>query len=154
MKLVSDSVRNGRPLPAEYAFGMLDQGGKVVLSGNRNPHLAWSDVPAGTESLVLLCIDGDAPVDAKHANRVDVSLSALEPRGDFFHWSLVDLPPSRRELPAGALANGVTPHGKPGPEVMLDDLALRQGLNDYTGRRSRGSRQPWRRRARTSRCNR
>lgn len=133
MKLVSDSVRNGRPLPAEYAFGMLDQGGKVVLSSNRNPHLAWTDVPAGTGSLVLLCIDGDAPVDATHANRADVSLSALEPRGDFFHWSLVDIPVSRRELPAGAFSNGVTSHGKPGPEVIVGDLALRQGLNDYTG---------------------
>ena len=133
MKLVSDNVRNGRPLPAEFALGVLDHDGKVVLSSNRNPHLAWTDVPAGTESLVLLCIDGDAPVDAANANRADVPVAAVEARGDFFHWSLVDLPPSRRELPAGALANGVTPHGKPGPEVMLDDLALRQGLNDYTG---------------------
>lgn len=133
MKLVSDSVRNGRPLPADFAFGALDRDGQVVLAANRNPHLAWSDAPSGTESLVLLCIDGDAPVDGAAANRSDVPVPAIAPRGDFFHWSLVDIPVSCRELPAGALSSGVTPHGKPGPEVVLGDLALRQGRNDYSG---------------------
>ena len=132
MKLVSDSVRNGRPLPAEYAFGMLDQGGKVVLSGNRNPHLAWSDVPAGAESLVLLCIDGDVPCDATDVNRAGVALPASMPRDDFFHWSLIDIPVGLHQIAEGALSDGVVARGKPGPESSLDGAAVRQGVNDYT----------------------
>jgi len=49
MKLSSDSFRDGGAIPADYAFGRLDADGQVVLSANRNPHLAWRDVPAGTE---------------------------------------------------------------------------------------------------------
>jgi len=142
MKLVSDSVRSGHPLPAEFAFCRLDHDGKVVLSANRNPHLAWTEVPVGAASLVLLCIDGDAPLAAGHINhvsrandasRADVVLPASAPRGDFFHWSLVDIPLSLRQLPAGALADGVTPRGKPEPDIVVGDRLLRQGLNDYTG---------------------
>ena len=73
MKLSSDSFRDGGVIPAACAFGMLDADGQVVLAANRNPHLAWRDVPAGTESLVLLCIDGDAPQDARDVNRAGCS---------------------------------------------------------------------------------
>ena len=50
MQLRSDSFDNRAPLPAEFALGAPDGFG-----GNRNPHLAWTDVPAGTRSLVLMC---------------------------------------------------------------------------------------------------
>ena len=133
MKLTSDSFRNGAALPPEFALGMLDAQGLLALAGNRNPHLAWSEVPAGAESLVLLCIDGDAPLDTSGFNRGDILLRAGMPRGDFFHWSLIDIPVGLRRIGAGALSDGVTPHGKPGPEVLLDGVPLRQGLNDYTG---------------------
>jgi Raf kinase inhibitor-like YbhB/YbcL family protein len=133
MKLSSESFRNGGGIPAENAFAALDADRQVALAGNRNPHLAWRDAPAGTESLVLLCIDGDAPQDAANVNRVDRSLTLAEPRGDFFHWSLIDIPLSMQSVAEGALSDGVTAHGKPGPGVVLDGVALRQGVNDYSG---------------------
>jgi Raf kinase inhibitor-like YbhB/YbcL family protein len=133
MKLSSDSFHDGDAIPADYAFATLDAGGQVGLSANRNPHLAWRDVPAGTESLVLLCIDGDAPQDVSNVNRADCTLAAGAPRGDFFHWSVIDMPAGLSSIAEGAMADGVTARGKPGPELVLDGVRLRQGINDYSG---------------------
>lgn len=133
MKLSSDSFRDGGVIPAENAFATLDADGQVTLSANRNPHLAWRDVPAGTESLALLCMDGDAPQDASDVNRAGHMLPASLPRGDFFHWSLIDIPVGLAALAAGALADGVAVRGKPGPDMLLDGTPLRQGVNDYSG---------------------
>ena len=52
MKIRSDSFEHGKPIPPEFAMGTRDGFG-----GNRNPHLAWDDVSAGTKSFALLCID-------------------------------------------------------------------------------------------------
>ena len=132
MKLSSESFRDGAAIPAACAFAAMNTAGEVVLSGNRNPHLTWSDVPAGTESLVLLCIDGDVPQDATDVNRTGVTLPASMPRDDFFHWALIDIPVGRQEIAEGAIADGVVVQGKSGPELILDGAILRQGLNDYT----------------------
>ena len=134
MKLSSESFRDGAAIPPACAFAAIAGvgAGQVALSANRNPHLSWSDVPAGTESLVLLCIDGDVPQDATDVNRAGVSLPASMPRDDFFHWSLIDIPVARHEIAEGALSDGVAARGKPGPEVALGGATLRQGVNDYT----------------------
>ncbi len=94
MKLWSETFRDGGLMPAEYAFAEIDPASRVRLAGNRNPHLAWDEVPNGTESLALFCIDPDAPQDASLANRDDQALPLTAPRGDFYHWSLLDLPPA------------------------------------------------------------
>jgi Raf kinase inhibitor-like YbhB/YbcL family protein len=101
MQLSSDSFRNHAAMPAAHA----------VAGGNRHPQLQWRDAPAGTASLALLCLAADRP------------------DGDFFHWSVVDIPPSLSSLAAGALPVAA--------EVALDDASvvpgpapLRQGLND------------------------
>jgi len=133
MKLSSDSFRDGGSIPAKCAFAELDIDLGFQHASNRNPHLAWHEVPAGTESLVLLCIDGDAPIDASLVNRADLTLPEHLPRGDFFHWSLVDIPLSMSAIAEGALSKGVTARGKPGPAVTLDGVPLRQGINDYHG---------------------
>ncbi|MFS2006583.1 YbhB/YbcL family Raf kinase inhibitor-like protein [Duganella sp. CT11-25] len=133
MKLSSDSFRDGGVIPAKCAFAEPDAGLGIRLAGNRNPQLSWREVPAGTESLVLLCMDGDAPVDASRANRIGCSLPQGLPRGDFFHWSLIDIPPAMHAIAEGALSAAVTAHGKPGPEATLDGVPLRQGINDYHG---------------------
>jgi Raf kinase inhibitor-like YbhB/YbcL family protein len=49
--------------------------------------LSWSDVPAGTGSLVLVVADPDAP------------------SGVFRHWAVFDIPPASRDLDAGYSAN-------------------------------------------------
>jgi hypothetical protein len=52
------------------------------------------------------------------------------PRVDFFHWVLVDLPPSLSEIIEGEFSSGFTPRGKAGPATLH---AARHGVNDYTG---------------------
>ena len=94
MKLASNSFKDGdylkqeHVLSADYGFGC---GG-----GNRSPHLAWTEVPAGTKSFAVTCFDPDAPTGS-----------------GFWHWVVVDVPPSVTELPldAGNPASGKLPAG-------------------------------------------
>lgn len=51
---------------------------------DRSPALTWSEVPAGTRELALICDDPDAP--------------RPEP---FVHWVLYGIPPETRGLPSG-----------------------------------------------------
>ena len=127
MKLWSETFRDGGLMPADYAFAEIDPASRVRLAGNRNPHLAWDDVPNGTESLALFCIDPDAPQDASLAHRDDQALPLTALRGDFYHWSLLDIPISMRVIAAGEFSSGITPRGK------AAGSGLRQGINDYTG---------------------
>ncbi|MGK5080616.1 YbhB/YbcL family Raf kinase inhibitor-like protein [Janthinobacterium sp. HLX7-2] len=135
MKLWSETFRDGGLIPAECAFAEIDPASRVRLAGNRNPHLAWDEVPNGTESLALFCIDPDAPQDASLVNRDDQVLPLAAPRGDFYHWSLLDVPPAMRAIDAGQFSSGVTPRGKSAATIPWLDgsgpFILRQGINDY-----------------------
>ena len=131
MKIWSHSFREGAAIPGDNAFAVPDAASHVRFAANRNPHLAWDDIPTGTASLVLLVIDGDAPTVGTDVNKEGRTLSVDLPRGDFYHWALIDIPPDMTTLPEGAYAQGVTPHGKPGPAIA--GSPMRQGLNDYTG---------------------
>lgn len=127
MRLWSVTIRDGGLIPAECAFAEIDPASRVRLAGNRNPHLAWDEVPNGTASLALFCFDPDAPQDASLANRDDQQLPLTAPRGDFYHWSLLDMPPAMRAIEAGQFSSGITPRGK-----AAGSGPLRQGMNDYT----------------------
>jgi Raf kinase inhibitor-like YbhB/YbcL family protein len=89
--LTSPVIGPGQVIPKKYTC----DGPDVSLP------LAWSDPPAGTQSLALLADDPDAPV------------------GDWVHWVLYDLPSRLRELPEGV------PHDKTLPD------ASKQGKNDF-----------------------
>ncbi len=132
MKLWSDSWVSGERMPARYAAGRLEGASGVGFSDNLNPHLAWSEAPAGTKSLALICHDFDVPSRGDDVNKPDREVPADLDRVDFFHWVMVDLPASLGELKEGEFSRGMTPHGKPGPAVAQVPGA-RQGLNDYTG---------------------
>ena len=84
MKIRSDSIEHGKPIPAEFALGARD--GNGGFGGNRNPQLAWTDVPAGVRSFALVCIDTDAPTDGALVANADVDIPLEHPRGDFVHW--------------------------------------------------------------------
>jgi Raf kinase inhibitor-like YbhB/YbcL family protein len=125
MRIHSDSFPAAGPIPSAYALGAPDGFG-----GNRNPALRWEEVPDGTRSFALLCIDTDAPTDAATVARSDQPIPVEQPRADFVHWTMVDIAPEVRGIAAGACSDGVTAHGKqqpPGPP------GARQGRNDYTG---------------------
>jgi Raf kinase inhibitor-like YbhB/YbcL family protein len=130
MKLTSSSWANGERIPSRYAAGRLASDGSVGFSENINPHLAWSDLPAKTQSLVLICHDFDVPSRGDDVNQPDREIPADLSRVDFFHWLLVDLPPTPSEIAEGEFSSGFTARGKPGPQALR---GARQGLNDYTG---------------------
>jgi Raf kinase inhibitor-like YbhB/YbcL family protein len=129
MKLWSDSWTNGDRIPPAYAAGKLAADGGVTFSDNVSPHLAWSGLPTGTKSLVLICHDFDVPSKGDDVNQPGREVPANLPRIDFFHWVMVDLPPSLTQLAEGEFSRGFTPRGKPGPATLH---GARHGLNDYT----------------------
>lgn len=129
MKLWSDSWANGERIPARFAAGKID-GASVGFSDNLNPHLAWSEVPAGTKSFALICHDFDVPSKGDDVNQPDREVPEDLPRVDFFHWVMVDLPASLSSIAEGEFSRGFTARGKPGPATLH---GARHGLNDYTG---------------------
>lgn len=129
MKLHSSSFENGQPIPPEFAAGRRD-GKAVGFSGNRNPHLTWTGAPEATGSFALLCVDPDVPTAPEMVGKAGVEIPADQPRCDFVHWLLADIPASVAEIGAGSCSDGFTARGKRNP---LGPAGSRQGLNDYTG---------------------
>jgi Raf kinase inhibitor-like YbhB/YbcL family protein len=129
MRLQSDSFQHGQAIPTRNAFGKHDPQSHIALAENRNPHLAWSDLPEGTRSLALICQDPDVPSRPDDVNQEGRTVPADLPRVPFTHWVLVDLPPQPGSIAEGEFSDGVTPRGKgaAGPR------GTRQGVNDYTG---------------------
>lgn len=105
MQISSSAFGHNGAIPAAYTCN----------GGDTSPPLAWSGVPAGTKSLVLIVDDPDAPDPAA-------------PRMTWVHWLLYNLPPESqglaegiRALPPGTL-EGVndwrrTGYGGPCPPV-------------------------------------
>jgi Raf kinase inhibitor-like YbhB/YbcL family protein len=79
MEISSTAFAHGEAIPAKHTC----EGGDV------SPPLAWTGVPAGAKSLVLIVDDPDAPDPAA-------------PRMTWVHWVLYNLPPSAAGLPEGA----------------------------------------------------
>lgn len=133
MELWSNSFTEDGIIPGEFALCVMDPVSHAAMSANRNPHLAWSGLPAGVQSLVLLCYDYDAPSRPDDVNQENKVISADLPRVDFFHWVMVDIPGDAGSIEAGAFSDGVTPRGKPGPAIAGSPWQqARHGLNDYT----------------------
>jgi Raf kinase inhibitor-like YbhB/YbcL family protein len=130
MHLRSNSFRPYDFLDPRLAFGTHDPTRHVRLAGNRNPHLAWSDPPAGTKSFALLVFDPDVPSEGSKVNREGVTVPLDLPRVDFFHWVVADLPADVREIAEGAHSDGVVAGGKPLGPTPSGGFT---GLNDYTG---------------------
>lgn len=129
MEVRSNSFGNGQTFPVEFAAGQVtDQG--VGFAPNRNPHLAWTDVPDGTRSFVVLCVDPDVPTVAEMVGKAGVEIPRDQVRTEFNHWVMVDIGRDVRDIAAGSCSDGVVKHGKKAP---AGPPGARQGLNDYTG---------------------
>ena len=129
MQLRSDSFNDGDFIPNQYAFGKTSAEGKIDLADNKSPHLAWSGLPEGTQSIAILCIDSDAPTKPDDVNQEGRMVPSDLPRADFSHWVLVDVAPDD-VIAEAAFSDGVTAKGKEGPE---GPRGTRSGINDYTG---------------------
>jgi Raf kinase inhibitor-like YbhB/YbcL family protein len=117
-------------IPTQFAFCRMDPRTHVALDQNRNPDLAWSEAPVGTQSFAVICHDPDVPSKGDDVNKEGYVVPASLPRVDFYHWVLVDLPSTATAIEAGSHSNTVTPRGKPGPAAPG---GARHGINDYTG---------------------
>ena len=130
MRLRSDDFNDMQPIPQEFAFGRPgDAGEPCVLADDRNPHLAWSQVPAQTRSFALTVIDADVPSVGDDVNKPDRRVPASLPRTEFVHWLMADIPADCHEIAAGSCANGVVARGRTAP---AGPGRARQGVNDYT----------------------
>jgi Raf kinase inhibitor-like YbhB/YbcL family protein len=129
VELVSNSLAEGAPFPAEFAFAVRGAKTHIAFGRDRNPQLLWRDVPASTKSFALIFHDPDVPNRLEDVNQEGRWISASFPRTTFFHWLLLDIPAAAREIPAGGQSDGIVPHGKPGPAAPG---GLRHGLNDFT----------------------
>ena len=96
LKLTSTDFENGASIPPDFTCD----------GDNTSPSISWSGVPEGTQSLVLIMDDPDAPVQ-------------LKPDGVFDHWTLFDISPETTGIATGGTV------GVPG--------ANGAGKNQYTG---------------------
>jgi len=87
MKLTSRAFGENQSIPSVY----------TCEGKNVSPPLAWSGVPAGAKSLVLIVDDPDAPDPAA-------------PRMTWVHWVLYDIPASATGLTEG-IASAALPKG-------------------------------------------
>ncbi len=129
MQLTSQSLTPNAPIATSFAFGKPDGNGQIALSDNKNPHLKWVDIPEGTQSFAIVCVDPDAPTDKSQANREDKAIDVDFPRGNFYHWTVANLPASVTEIAAGSHSSGITPRGKPAGATPSGGV---QGQNSYT----------------------
>jgi Raf kinase inhibitor-like YbhB/YbcL family protein len=95
MQLTSSAFARNTDIPSLYTCEGRDQ----------SPPLAWSGVPAETQSLALIVDDPDAPDPAA-------------PKRTWVHWVLYNIPPDTAGFAAGVLPSNL-PAG------------TRQGLNDW-----------------------
>ena len=122
------SFPNGGEIPGTFAFCVPAEEGHVKFGPNHSPHIRWSNLPEGTKSLAIICYDSDVPSKPDNVNKEGVTVSKDLPRVKFYHWVLVDIPPTISELPEGADSDSITAGGKP---VGKTKYGVR-GVNDYT----------------------
>ena len=91
IEVTSTAFKAGEIIPKQYTGDGADQ----------SPPLRWSEPPAGTKSIALICDDPDAP------------------RGTWVHWVLFNLPAQARELEEGVPTKETLGNG------------AKQGKNDF-----------------------
>jgi Raf kinase inhibitor-like YbhB/YbcL family protein len=127
----SESIRVGEPIPELYAVATPTADGKSEIAGaDRSPHMRWSGEPQGTRSFAISVVDPDVPADRTRMGVEGLVLGEDEPRVDFAHWLVVDVPPDTHEVPEGADSEGFVAHGKAPGQASFGGVT---GQNGFTG---------------------
>lgn len=129
MRLRLPALVDDRWLPVETALCQPDSNCHTRPGANRNPGVYWDDVPDNAASLVLLCLDRDAPSRRDQINREGRLVPASLPRIDFYHWVVIDLAPQCNGIAPGSCSDGIIVGGKTRP---AGPPGSRQGRNDYS----------------------
>ena len=111
MRLTIQGIDDGGTIPPRFAFGVPDAEDHVRLGNNLNPAVSWADVPEGTKSLVLICVDTDVPTKPDDVNQDGRIVPADLPRADFYHWVMVDIPADCTGVAEGECSREVTAGG-------------------------------------------
>lgn len=119
-------------LPDWAAYRNLDAAGRLIEGANVNPGLVWGDVPVGTKSLALYCVDDDVPL------MFEKRIGVHAPRRRFVHGLLIDCPPEARNLSPGLWRPGLVPFGRCGVNDYVEP-----GEEPLAGEPGRGYDGPW-----------
>jgi hypothetical protein len=131
LTLESASMADGQPILETYAVATPTSDGKAEMAGrDLSPHLRWSGEPEGTRSFALSVVDPDVPADRNRMGVDGLSLGDDEPRIEFAHWLVADIPAGVHELSEGAGGDGFVAHGKPMDPPVPGAVT---GQNGYRG---------------------
>lgn len=83
-----EGIEDGKPIKSKYAYCV----GKEGKGKNIRPAILWNGMPKGTKSFAVIVVDGDVPTDFADANQQGKIIPATQPRQDFIHYALVDIP--------------------------------------------------------------
>jgi Raf kinase inhibitor-like YbhB/YbcL family protein len=127
----STTLADGRPIPEAHAVATPTPDGRAEIAGaDRSPDLRWSGEPDGTRSFALSIVDPDVPADRTRMGVEGLSLGDDEPRIEFAHWLVVDIPASVHEVAEGAGGDGFVPHGREPGRAPFGGI---EGQNGYRG---------------------
>ena len=88
-RLLSNDLKESGRLPEAQVLN-----GMGYTGGNLSPHLAWEGAPKGTKSFVVTLYDPDAPTGS-----------------GWWHWVVINIPATAKELPAGSGGGSNLPAG-------------------------------------------
>lgn len=87
--------------------------GKAAAGANKSPALSWSAGPSGTRAYALAMTDPDVPADLSLLNQPGTKIRRDQPRMEFTHWILAEIPADVTQLAEGADGDGLPKGGLP-----------------------------------------